>query len=236
MAKKTAKKVVKKIDYFEEIRDYAKLFDIDSKERESLIWFSTIIRDMYGDTKIDEDMLLDEVMGQVSEDRKPGKVYMFRYNAKWKDRLPYWDAFPLVITLSYDRKYILGLNLHYLPPTYRNVLFQNILKYATNKRLDGRTRLKLTYRMLISMSKLRFFKPCIKKYLRTRIKKEVIIPPRYWNIAVNLPVENFKKSNIKRVWTDSINTIKLEQQKGPSTKKSSKSTKKSSKKSSSKKK
>lgn len=209
-----AKKTTNQIDYFSEIQDYAKMLDIDSRERQSLIWFSTIVRDMYGDSKIDEKMLVDEIMGEVTEDRKPGKLYMFKYNAKWKDRLPYWDAFPLVVTLDYGRKYILGLNLHYLPPTYRNVLFQNMLKYATNKKLDGRTRLKLTYDMLKSMSKLRFFRPCIKKYLRRRIKKEAIIPPRYWNIAVNLPVENFKKSQTKRVWTDSINTIKIHQQKG----------------------
>ena len=122
-----AKKTTNQIDYFSEIQDYAKMLDIDSRERQSLIWFSTIVRDMYGDSKIDEKMLVDEIIGEVTEDRKPGKLYMFKYNAKWKDRLPYWDAFPLVVTLDYGRKYILGLNLHYLPPTYRNVLFQNML-------------------------------------------------------------------------------------------------------------
>ncbi len=58
-------------------------------------------------------------------------------------------------------------------------------------------------------SKFRFFKPCIKKYLRTKMRSPlVIVPPKYWNIAVNLPTESFIKSGRNGVWKDSIDKIR----------------------------
>ena len=45
----------------------------------------------------------------------PGNMYMFFYDAKLKDKLPYWDAFPLVLPFRKVPGGFFGLNLHYIP-------------------------------------------------------------------------------------------------------------------------
>ena len=51
-----------------------------------------------------------------------GQMYMFQYDPKYKDVLPYYDRFPLVIPFEQTRRVgiaqgdgFYGLNLHYLP-------------------------------------------------------------------------------------------------------------------------
>jgi len=45
----------------------------------------------------------------------PGNMYMFLYDAKLKDKLPYWDMFPLVLPFRKVPGGFFGLNLHYIP-------------------------------------------------------------------------------------------------------------------------
>ena len=45
-----------------------------------------------------------------------GKMYMFFYDAKYKDTLPFFDIFPLVFPIEFYSEGFLGINLHYLPP------------------------------------------------------------------------------------------------------------------------
>src|SRR6056300_881927 len=44
----------------------------------------------------------------------PGFMYMFLYDAKTKKKLPYWDAFPLVVPYARTQNGFMGLNFHYL--------------------------------------------------------------------------------------------------------------------------
>ena len=104
---------------------------------------------------------------------------------------------------------MMGVNLHYLPPKYREVFFAGLLSINSDKSLSDNARFKATYDILKASSKFRFFKPCIKKYLRDRIRSEmVIVPPKYWNIAISLPTEAFVKQKRQAVWKESINKIK----------------------------
>ena len=45
----------------------------------------------------------------------PGGLYLFQYDAKHKDTLPYWDKLPLVFPFRKVPDGFYGLNLHYLP-------------------------------------------------------------------------------------------------------------------------
>ena len=44
-----------------------------------------------------------------------GSMYLFRYDAKFKDKLPYFDAFPLCLPFEPTNNGFWGINLHYLP-------------------------------------------------------------------------------------------------------------------------
>src|SRR5580765_4984034 len=48
-----------------------------------------------------------------------GKMLFFQYDAKTKDKLPYWDMFPLAFLFKVSNNSALGINMHYLPPVER---------------------------------------------------------------------------------------------------------------------
>jgi hypothetical protein len=83
-----------------------------------------------------------------------GKLYFFYYDPKTKDKLPYYDKFPLVFPIELYPDGFLGLNLHYIHPKQRIILLDKLSELATDKRFDDRTRLKLSYQTLSSFSRL----------------------------------------------------------------------------------
>ena len=60
----------------------------------------------------------------------PGKIYVFKYNAKYKNILDYWDKHPIVLVLGYvmgeKSKIILGLNISWYPPSARKYIVEKI--------------------------------------------------------------------------------------------------------------
>ena len=138
-----------------------------------------------------------------------GRMYTFFYNPKTKDKLPYYDRFPVVIINEIYPDGFSALNLHYLPPRYRVKLLGALYDYIV---LDDdveddslKTRIRMTYNLLNGVSKLKYFKPCYKRYLTTHIEGRALeIIPEYWDIMAMLPVARFEKQNIRTVYSDSI--------------------------------
>jgi hypothetical protein len=132
-----------------------------------------------------------------------GSMYMFYYDPKHKEELPYYDRFPLVFPYKKVKGGFMGLNLHYLPLQLRARLMDGLYDYANNTRYDESTRLKLNYELLTQASKLKFFKPCIKHYLNNHVQtKFMYVYPSEWDIALFLPTERFVKSKKNQVWMD----------------------------------
>jgi hypothetical protein len=137
-----------------------------------------------------------------------GQMYMFRYDAKWKEELPYWDKFPLVFPFKKIKGGFLGLNMHYLPLTYRAQLMDALYTVTNNQLYNETTKLKLTYDVLNGVSKFRFFKPTIKHYLTDHMTSRFLyIYPAEWDMALFLPLEKFQKANKQEVWKDSRKII-----------------------------
>lgn len=142
-----------------------------------------------------------------------GEMYVFNYDPKFKEVLPYYDRFPLVIPFETSRKKgraqgngFYGINLHYLPLRLRARLMDAL--YTTVNESDENKRFDLTYRILSSAAKYRFFKPCVKHYLFDHVKSRFFyIDPQEWDIALFLPLERFAKSNKSRVHRESIARI-----------------------------
>jgi hypothetical protein len=137
-----------------------------------------------------------------------GQMYMFRYNAKWKDELPYWDKFPLVFPFKKVEGGFLGLNMHYLPLPYRAQLMDALYTVTNNQLYNETTKLKLTYDVLNGVSKFKYFKPTIKHYLSDHLASRFLyIYPAEWDMALFLPLERFQKANKQQVWKDSRKII-----------------------------
>lgn len=133
-----------------------------------------------------------------------GKMYFYFYNPKTAKDLPYYDTFPLVIPIEMYPDGFLGLNLHYLHPKYRLILLDKLSDTLTNSRYDERTRFRLSYDMLKSMSALTEAQPCIKRYLFNHIESRFLeIDANEWDIAALLPTEQFVKKSSVHVWAES---------------------------------
>ena len=46
---------------------------------------------------------------------RPGRLYLYGYDAKLKKTLPYYDMFPIVFPFAKVAGGFMGINMHYLP-------------------------------------------------------------------------------------------------------------------------
>ena len=144
-----------------------------------------------------------------NQDRKTstpfiGHMYFYFYDPKTKDYMQYYDKFPLVIPIEMYKDGFLGLNLHYIHPKQRMILLDKLAEYATDKRFDMRTRLRLSYDLLRRASKAFEATPCIKRYLFSHVQSRFVeVFADEWDIAALLPAENFVGAGTSKVWADS---------------------------------
>ena len=132
----------------------------------------------------------------------PGEMYLFMYDPKHKDTLPYYDVMPLVLPFSQVADGFLGINLHYLPYLARFNLLRDLSKLNTRP-IDEKTKIDLSWRLLNASAKYQPATACVKHYLsnhiRTRFLKIIVSD---WITAALLPVENFKNAKKEKVWQD----------------------------------
>lgn len=153
-----------------------------------------------------KDKLLGDV-SRVANKIEAGKLYLFTYDAKLKEELPYWDKNPLTIMFDVSVEgYYMGLNFHYLPPILRAKLLDAILDLPTYK--TQQQRVKMSYNIIKSFAASNLAKPCIKKYIPSHIKGNVVeISRDEWIFIVGLPLANFESltgsSSVNRVYSDS---------------------------------
>jgi hypothetical protein len=139
---------------------------------------------------------------------RPGFMYLFGYDPKTKEDLPYYDKFPLIFPFESMEGGFLGMNLHYLPPLMRARLMDNLYDLVNNERFDETTKIKASYNFLNSAARYKYFKPCIKRYLNSHVMtKFLLIPASEWDVALFLPLERFQKENKNTVYRESRRII-----------------------------
>lgn len=193
------------ISYIDRVEAQAFRAGVEKNSDKSLQWFKTQLKGM---KNINRRALLKDDAFKVRSKTLPGRMFMYFYDPKNKKTLPYYDRFPLIFMVEKANGGFYGLNLHYLPPKQRALLFDKLMQYSSNKRYDITTRLRLNYQMLKQASKLSFFKPCFKHYLTDHVRSQLIeVPADNWETVLFMPTENFKKKSVGTVWTDSRKMI-----------------------------
>lgn len=146
---------------------------------------------------------------------QPGFLYFLLYDAKTKDTLPYWDAFPFVLCLNRYKDGFLGLNFHYLSYEDRARFFDALYAFREGRpsrptTRDIRMRLKVTYAICKVTSKLKAYKPCIKRYLANHVRSGGLLKvgAKEWDLALFLPVARFQKQSESYVWRQSRKKIR----------------------------
>ena len=172
---------------------------------EALEFFRTKVRNI----KVSSEAFYRRELGTLNKAKRflEGRMYTFFYDPKTKEKLPYYDRFPLVLILDINQDGFTGLNLHYLPPRYRVRLLSKLYDFIVlDDDVDDdsmRTKIRMTYNLLQGVSQLKFFKPCYKRYLTTHIEgKALEIIPDYWDIISMLPVGQFEKASKREVYQD----------------------------------
>ena len=126
---------------------------------------------------------------------------MFVYSPKLKDKLPYYDTFPLVLPVEEYNDGFLGINLHYLSIPMRMGLLDRLMTFSNNDKFDKSTELRVTYRRL---KNIRLIKPCLKRYLATHVRTNFRkVEADEFVVATLLPVQQFKKRGDKYVFNKS---------------------------------
>lgn len=174
---------------------------ITPRTRESREWFRKQAGAMRGIVR--KGLLLDDAVKRGSRPY-PGRMYMFYYDPKTKDTLPYYDRFPLVIMIGKAPGGFHGLNLHYISPVHRAKLLDALLDITNNNAYDESTRFQVSYGLLTKAAKYKYFKPCFKHYLTDHVRSrfaEVAAPE--WEIATFLPVADWEKSTAANVYSNS---------------------------------
>lgn len=172
---------------------------IPARTQDARNWYRNIASN-YG--RINEKRFVQGEVDRMKITAKPGNMYMYLYNPKWKEELPYYDRFPVIFPFRVESDRFWGINLHYLPIPLRAKLMDSLYDITNNNRFDESTKLRMSYQILNSASKFRYFKPCIKQYLFSNlVSKFIYIYPSEWDIAIFLPLERFEKANKQQVWS-----------------------------------
>jgi hypothetical protein len=172
-------------------------------------------RDWYRDQAKKVGKVNETIMFRTTEREKfknkflLGHCYLFYYDPKHKDTLPYYDRVPLVFPIAKAKGGFLGINLHYLPLRLRAKLMDSLYTTINNEKFDETTKLKATYSILSSAAKFKEFKPTIKHYLLDHVRSRFMhVSATEWDIALFLGVAKFQGATQAQVWNESVQKIK----------------------------
>ncbi len=178
---------------------------IPARTADARNWF----RDKAASTNVAPSTLIKRNRAKVVGRTAVGSMYMFQYDPKLKQKLPYYDRFPLIFMIEDYSDGFLGINMHYLPPQLRARLMDALYETVNNQRYDESTKLRVSYNLLKSVAKYKMFKPTVKRYLTQQVRSRfILIDPVEWDIALFLPTQRFSKASADKVWSDSRKMIR----------------------------
>ena len=179
--------------------------NIVPRTKKSRAWFQARVREL-GNVSRAKIMADDQL--KVRTEPKIGDMCMYVYDPKLKAELPYYDKFPMSIMVQPAPGGFHALNLHYLSPGVRALFLDELMGLAPAKLVDTTRLTRLRYNLLKGASKYKEFQPCFKHYLMSHIKSRINrVPMTEWEIAVFLPVDEFKKVSRDTVWRYSRKSI-----------------------------
>lgn len=136
----------------------------------------------------------------------PGEFYMFVYEPIQERAPRYYDTFPFTFVFEAERDWFRGLNFHYLPYPSRIQMLQYLMKYATIKPVNERTRILLNWDEAKDSSSGYLLRPCEQEYWTGEARTEFkLIEPRHWALMMLLPCEQFAKEHKCRAWRNAMN-------------------------------
>ena len=154
--------------------------------RKSVDWYRRNIADLGNRATAAALMRSGKLNGIPSK----GRLNFFFYDPKYKQVLPLYDRFPLVLPLETIPGGFMGLNFHYIRPVQRVSLLNNLQRFATGG-MKPSTRIDATYD---GIKGVRITRNMIKKYLYGHVRSSFLrVDFDEAALAVMLPVQQFRK-------------------------------------------
>jgi hypothetical protein len=191
------------------LTDYFKRYQYDpSIVGKSRTWFTQQVN-LLKKENINRRNLFQQ-SGQVKGKVQVGNLYMYYYDPKYKEELPFYDRFPLVFPFEQAEGGFYGLNMHYLTPHLRFRVFEQLLKFKSAKTITDTTRLRYSYSTLKALSAFPLAKHCVKRYLLEHVTSVIrLVPATDWASALMLPTEMFAKASAQQVWKETAQGIRI---------------------------
>ena len=104
------------------VKIFEPLLDLQDNQFKSANWYknaASLIADKVSSNKL---MRSGKLLGRPSA----GRMCMFFYDPKTRQKLPFYDIFPLVLPVDTFRGGFVGLNFHYLPYGLRYKLLEQL--------------------------------------------------------------------------------------------------------------
>lgn len=161
---------------------------------DSLLWFEREVKKNINTTTYSQM----SKFGQKQENFYVGQMVLYKYDPKFKEKLPYYDTMPLIIVTRITAKGWYGINLHYLPHRIRSWIMNKLYEVNTRKQMLQRDRMRLSWQIAQqaaqAVGSTKRLEHAIKQYLGSHIKSApIVIDPESWDMAVHLPLARFKK-------------------------------------------
>lgn len=122
-----------------------------------------------------------------------GKIYFFKYQPLYRDKLPKYDRFPMAIPIQRYNNGFLGLNLHYIGVGGRAALIDELMAFKSNSKMDDSTRMLVNWDLIKGFSRIiSLAEPCVHRYIFNQCRSKFIeIYPSEYDKAIQLPVADW---------------------------------------------
>ena len=141
-------------------------------------------------------------LGEFATQLDVGSMYMYTYNPKTKQTLPYWDTCPLVMITEPLPNGFSGLNLHYLSPLLRATLLDKVIPTGE---ITSKSKLGTQWHQLSNFSKFPEARRSTKRYLSNQITSRMFkVDPKHWKSAIFLPVQRFQGASDALVYRETM--------------------------------
>ena len=163
---------------------------ITPRTKQSINWFRQKARELFRGRRMKNrsEIMKDDALSLKNKPKVEtpiGNMYMYFYDAKHKETLPYYDGFPLILMLGPAPNGFFGLNLHYLPPVLRAKVLDAVLSGSDG--VPGK-----------------YLAPARKHYLFNHVKSRfALVEKPEWEIATFLPMADWKGTTSDKVYKDS---------------------------------
>lgn len=164
----------------------------DKEQKTSVRWYLNQIQKLNVNS---QKFLMRE---QRAEGIDIGDMYYFRYVAKHRDTLPYWDSYPMIFPFNILPDGFMGLNLHYVHPVVRAVLLDSL--ESVSKKKDA---MAINWQILKGASQQPYIRHTVKRYLFSQVSSHFVkIEKRDWMPAMLMPLQQFHGASAEKVWSE----------------------------------